>query len=296
MDIQGPRWGVLFLTSRGDQHASLRGLISTWLEIAVNSMLSLAQDDGRRIWVILDELPTLHQVPSLQPGLAESRQFGGCFVLGVQVASALRDLYGRNGAETISGLCGTRVVFAAPDRDTALWSADSLGRSEVEEFAEGVSYGADPYRDGVTLTPKREVQALALPSEIMRLPNLTGYLKLPGPYPVARIELEYVKRPKVAPRFVPRDRARRVSDGESGDRGDRAPAEADAGSSVAVEDPQDVGIPPVPGRTAAGSRRSRHGAAADREQRASRPADAESDPERAEEKSNGRTRQGLIPI
>ena len=106
--------GFLFFTSRGDQHASLRGLISTWLEIAVNSMLSLEQDDGRRIWVILDELPTLHQVPSLQPGLAESRQFGGCFVLGVQVASALRDLYGRNGAETISGLCGTRVVFAAP--------------------------------------------------------------------------------------------------------------------------------------------------------------------------------------
>ena len=64
--------GFLFLTSRGDQHASLRGLISTWLEIAVNAMLSLAQDDGRRIWVILDELPTLHQVPSLQPGLAES--------------------------------------------------------------------------------------------------------------------------------------------------------------------------------------------------------------------------------
>ena len=201
--------GFLFFTSRGDQHASLRGLISTWLEIAVNSMLSLEQDDGRRIWVILDELPTLHQVPSLQPGLAESRQFGGCFVLGVQVASALRDLYGRNGAETISGLCGTRVVFAAPDRDTAQWSADSLGRSEVEEFAEGVSYGADPYRDGVTLTPKRELQALALPSEIMRLPNLNGYLKIPGPYPVARITLDYVKRPKVAPRFV----ARRPADG-----------------------------------------------------------------------------------
>ena len=195
--------GCLFLTSRGDQHATLRGLISTWLEIAVNAMLSLEQDDGRRIWVILDELPTLHQVPSLQPGLAESRQFGGCFVLGVQVASALRDLYGRNGAETISGLCGTRVVFAAPDRDTAQWSADSLGRSEIEEVAEGVSYGADPYRDGVTLTPKRELQSLALPSEITRLPNLTGYLKFPGPYPVARIELQYVKRSKKALRFMP---------------------------------------------------------------------------------------------
>ena len=197
--------GFLFLTSRGDQHASLRGLISTWLEIAVNAMLSLAQSEGRRIWVILDELPTLHQVPSLQPGLAESRQFGGCFVLGVQVASALRDLYGRNGAETISGLCGTRVVLAAPDRDTAQWSADSLGRSEVEEIAEGYSYGANTIRDGVSLTPRRELRALALPSEIMRLENLEGYLKFPGPFPVASIRLRYVKRPAAAERFVPRE-------------------------------------------------------------------------------------------
>ena len=201
----GSRGGFLFLTSRGDQHASLRGLISTWLEIAVNAMLSLDQERERRIWVILDELPTLHQVPSLQPGLAESRQFGGCFVLGVQVASALRDLYGRNGAETISGLCGTRVVLAAPDRDTAQWSADSLGRSEIEEVAEGFSYGANTIRDGVSLTSRRELRALALPSEIMRLENLSGYLKFPGPFPVASIRLKYVKRPAAAKRFVPRE-------------------------------------------------------------------------------------------
>ena len=196
--------GCLFLTSRGDQHASLRGLISTWLEIAVNAMLSLEQDDERRIWVVLDELPTLHQVPSLQPGLAESRQFGGCFVLGIQVISALRDLYGRNGAETISGLCGTRVVLAAPDRDTAQWSAESLGRAEVEEISEGFSYGANTIRDGVSLMPKRELRPLALASEIMQLESLHGWLRFPGPLPVARIELDYVARPKAAERFVPR--------------------------------------------------------------------------------------------
>ena len=198
------RGGFLFLTSRGDQHASLRGLISTWLEIAVNAMLSLEQDDERRIWVVLDELPTLHQVPSLQPGLAESRQFGGCFVLGIQVVSALRDLYGRNGAETISGLCGTRVVLAAPDRDTAQWSADSLGRAEVEEVTEGFSYGANTIRDGVSLMPKRELRPLALASEIMQLESLHGWLRFPGPLPVARIKLNYVARPKAAERFVAR--------------------------------------------------------------------------------------------
>ncbi len=226
--------GCLFLTSRGDQHASLRGLISTWLEIAVNAMLSLEQSDGRRIWIILDELPTLHQVPSLQPGLAESRQFGGCFVLGVQVISALRDLYGRNGAETISGLCGTRVVLAAPDRDTAQWSADCLGRSEVEGMNEGLSYGANTIRDGVSLTPKRELRALALASEIMRLQNLNGYLRFPGPLPVARIRLEYSNRPRIAERFVPSMR-------QEGGEGKAVGMESEQGICSTREIPVDTG-------------------------------------------------------
>ena len=200
--IESEGKGFLFLTSRGDQHASLRGLISTWLEIAVNALLSLPREDGRRIWLILDELPTLHQLPSLRPGLAESRQFGGCFVLGVQVFSALRDLYGRDGAETISGLCGTRVVLAAPDRDTSEWSAESLGRVEVEALAEGVSY--DTPRDGVTLSARRDLRSLVLPAEVARLENLSGYVKFPGAWPVARIRLRYKERDKVAERFVAR--------------------------------------------------------------------------------------------
>ena len=260
--------GFLFLTSRGDQHASLRGLISTWLEIAVNSLLSLDQDDGRRIWIVLDELPTLHQVPSLQPGLAESRQFGGCFVLGVQVISALRDLYGKNGAETISGLCGTRVVLAAPDRDTAQWSADSLGHSEVEEAVEAFSYGPSAMRDGVSLTPRRELRPLALASEIMRLPSLHGYLKFPGPFPVAQIELDYVHRPPMAARFVarkeipeaaPRDPAEPAvrGAGETPPGSDAAPAQGEPiGSASGQRDAQSGGgerKPPAAGDAARAS-------------------------------------------
>ncbi len=243
--------GFLFLTSRGDQHASLRGLISTWLEIAVNALLSLAQDDGRRIWIVLDELPTLHQVPSLQPGLAESRQFGGCFVLGIQVISALRDLYGRNGAETVSGLCGTRVVLAAPDQETARWSAESLGRGEVTEYAEGLSYGASAMRDGVSLTQRREMRPLALPSEIMRLENLDGYLKFPGPWPVAQIRLDYVKRPKAAESFIPREGVTLPDPKE--DAGTEAPETVNAPSDEETApsgghetDPESGSAPPLP--------------------------------------------------
>ena len=39
----------------------------------------------------------------------------------------------------------------------------------------------------------------------MRLPNLEGYLKFPGPFPVASIRLKYVARGEAAARFVPRE-------------------------------------------------------------------------------------------
>ena len=237
--------GFLFLTSRGDQHASLRGLISTWLEIAVNALLSLPRDDGRRIWVILDELPTLYQLPSLRPGLAESRQFGGCFVLGVQVFSALRDIYGRDAATTISGLCGTRVVLAAPDKDTSEWSAESLGREEVETLSEGVSY--DTPHGGVTLSARRDQRTLVLPSDVARLEKLSGYLKFPGRWPIATIRLKYRKRSPRAARFVPR------SDAEQGRIGpqDRAANAAGDGTLPAPEpavrdDPTGAAGEPLP--------------------------------------------------
>ncbi|MDE0458906.1 MAG: type IV secretion system DNA-binding domain-containing protein, partial [Chromatiales bacterium] len=130
---------------------------------------------------------------------------GGCFVLGVQVFSALRDIYGRDTATSISGLCGTRVVLAAPDKDTSEWSARSLGQVEVESLSEGVSY--DTPHGGVSLSTRREERPLVLPSEVSRLQNLSGYIKLPGTLPVARIRLNYRSRDRVAERFVPKTAA-----------------------------------------------------------------------------------------
>ena len=155
-------------------------------------------------------------------------------------------------------------MLAAPDRDTAQWSADSLGRSEIEEVSEGFSYGANTIRDGVSLTPRRELRALALPSEIMRLANLEGYLKFPGPFPVASISLNYVARPNAAERFVPReadggdvgaskvapdDEGMPIPDVAEGNKtgGGSLPERADAPETALVQGELD--LPPLPGET-----------------------------------------------
>ena len=192
----------LFISSRGDQHESLKPLISTWLEIGINSLLSIKQNRNRRIWVILDELPSLHMLPSLNSGIAESRQFGGCFVLSLQLMAQLRSIYGKDDAETISGLAKTRVIFSSPDEDTARWCSNSLGKKEQKEIRRNISYGAHDVRDGVSLNTHQSTENLVIPTEIMNLHNLECYLKLPFNFPITKTKIKVHKSKEIAERFI----------------------------------------------------------------------------------------------
>ncbi len=197
--------GFLLITSRGDQHSALKPLISTWIEIAINSLLSLEQNRERKIWIILDELPSLHYLPSLHSGLAESRQFGGAFVLSLQLMAQLRSIYGIHEAEATSGLCRTRVVFTTPDEDTAKWCAESLGKIEIEEITESISYGANETRDGINIQPRRLIKGLVLSSEIMNLENLEAYLRFANGFPISRIKIPFTERKELSLRFIAND-------------------------------------------------------------------------------------------
>ena len=196
--------GFLFITSKNKTHASLRGLISLWMEVAVNNILSLERDESRsrKIWVLMDELASIHHLPSLASALAESRQFGGAFVLGFQTYAQLRQVYGNDGAEAISGVCRTFLGLSSPDTDTAKWMGAQLGSEEFYETSEGLSYGFNAMRDGINLSSQRRTDLLVSDTEIKRLPNYTGYISFPGDLPVARVSIPYRPYPNVAPGYI----------------------------------------------------------------------------------------------
>jgi type IV conjugative transfer system coupling protein TraD len=141
----------LFMSSLGDKHESLKPLITAWLDIAINALLSLPEKSERRIWVILDELGSLQQLPYLTAALSEARKFGGCFIVGIQSYAQLAKIYGFEGGREISSLLNTRFLFRIPDPDIAQWSAKNLGETTLEEVREGISYGANSIRDGVSI-------------------------------------------------------------------------------------------------------------------------------------------------
>jgi type IV conjugative transfer system coupling protein TraD len=189
---QATEW--LFITSLGDRHESLKPLISAWLDIAVNALLSLPPSSTRRIWLILDELASLQPLPYLTQALSEARKFGGCIVIGVQNYAQLAKVYGPEGAKEISSLLNTRVMFREPDPDIAQWSALNLGETVQEESREGISFGTQKTRDGMSLQRVETRQPLVSFSEIMRLPNLAAYVRLPGAYPITRLNFTHQQR------------------------------------------------------------------------------------------------------
>ncbi|MDR0423061.1 MAG: type IV secretion system DNA-binding domain-containing protein [Rickettsiales bacterium] len=208
--------GFLFISSRADMHETLKPLISTWLDIAINSLLSLEQSQNRKIWIIIDELASLHFLPSLHTGLAESRQFGGCFVLSLQTFSQLNSVYGYDKARITSGLCRNRVVLNTPDKDTAQWCSDNLGKQEIKERRENVSFGVSDAKDSVSINQQEVQKNIILPTEIMQLPNLQTYIKFAGDFPVTLSKFKYKNYAKKAERYEERKEIKQRGINEQG--------------------------------------------------------------------------------
>lgn len=197
--------GWLFISSNGEQHKSLKPLISMWIAMASLTLLSLPEDSNRRIWFICDELPSLHKLPMLGETIAEVRKFGGCFLLGMQSFSQLVKVYGRSGASEIFDLLNTRAFFASPSHEMAQLVSKELGDEEIDDTREQYSYGANSIRDGISLGKNRITRPLVTYPEIMGLDPLTCYLRLPGQFPITKLKLEYQKRPLKAEGFIARD-------------------------------------------------------------------------------------------
>lgn len=197
--------GFLFLSSNAQQHASLRPLISMWLAIASNAILGLDANPDRRIWVIMDEMPSLHKLPELGSIIAEVRKFGGCYVVGIQSYAQLLKTYGKHAADEMFDLLNTRFYFRAPSSEMAKISSHDLGEQDVDISKENNSYGAHAMRDGVSLGHQTITRPVVSSSEIQTLDDLQCWLRTPQCNLVTRLDLKFDKMKDITPSFIKRD-------------------------------------------------------------------------------------------
>jgi type IV conjugative transfer system coupling protein TraD len=196
--------GWLFITVKSDQLPTLRPLITMWLDIAINAIMSLTPDQHRRLYCVIDELPSLQRLPSLSDFLARARKYGGCGILGFQSYPQLEATYGRQEAAALTGYCSTWIALRANDTPTARHVSDNLGQVEQVEANEGMSYGVNDMRDGVNLSRTQVTRPLVMPTEIVNLPNLAGYLRFGRDLPVIRFTDRYHPGKVIQPAYVDR--------------------------------------------------------------------------------------------
>jgi type IV secretory pathway TraG/TraD family ATPase VirD4 len=152
---------------------------------------------------VTDEIHTIGQSNSYMQLAARGRKRGICIVAGLQSMRQMDDVFGKHGAEKISGMFSTRVYFRNSDLETARWISKSLGEHEMFEYTEGESYGSHEMRDGVNLSRQKRVADLVMKEEIMQLNDLVAYLKIVGDYPLAKVNIKVRESQSATEAFIP---------------------------------------------------------------------------------------------
>jgi type IV secretory pathway TraG/TraD family ATPase VirD4 len=187
--LDNPTGGNLYITWREDMAEALKPLISAWVDVLCTSILSLPEDEKRKLWMIIDELASLEKLASLNAALTKGRKHGLRIVAGLQSTSQLDKIYGEKEAQTLRACFRSLVVLGGSkaDHKTCEDMSKSLGDHEVERDTYGKTFSIK--RDTTSRGEQRKQEHLVLPSEIASLPDLTGYLAFSGDYPITKFKL-----------------------------------------------------------------------------------------------------------
>lgn len=176
----------LWLTTDPRSSPTLKPLLSCWTNAVATALLSLPERLDRRLWFILDELATLHALPSLPPFMQNARKRGGCALITLQTPAQLKSIYKEADAQTILNGCQTQAIFRVSDAEGSEWASRSIGYAEVEEMRESTRLSSHGQRGHeVQLSVDKRIGPVVMPAEIAMTPDCRCYLKLPGDRPVA---------------------------------------------------------------------------------------------------------------
>lgn len=201
--LEDENGGNLYITWREDMAEALKPLISAWIDAIFVSILSMPEDENRRVWAFIDEMASLEKLASLEAALTKGRKHGLRVVAGLQSTAQLDDIYGRDSAQTLRSCFRNLAVLGGSKTDprTCEDMSKSLGQHEVERDKYSKSMGD---RTSQTKAEEVKVEAVVTPSEIAALPDLTGYLAFAGDFPVARFTLVPLQFKTINPPFIER--------------------------------------------------------------------------------------------
>ncbi len=176
----GGRGGVLFIPYKAGEIATLRSIISAWMRMAIFEALDQPEGD-QRLWFVVDELDALGEIDGLKDALARLRKFGGRCILGFQSIAQVSGTYGKAAADTIVENCGNTLILrcsASEHGGTSQFASRLIGQREVVRNLRSQTRRPSEWLPTTTSSEQFGVEYAVMASEIERLPDLEGYLKL----------------------------------------------------------------------------------------------------------------------
>ncbi|MEA1989420.1 MAG: type IV secretion system DNA-binding domain-containing protein [Pseudomonadota bacterium] len=174
--------GWLFLPVQEQYKAVATPIIAAQLELLANHILSLPTNRNRRIWFIVDELPSIPKLTILSRLLAQGRGYGVAAVLAIQNLSQLKEAYGNYGANALTGLCSSLLSLRASDPETASFVSKRMGKHIRKEQQNSQSHSKNKNSKGVSEGQSEHIIERPAVSEtlIMTLDDLNGVFLCKG--------------------------------------------------------------------------------------------------------------------
>jgi hypothetical protein len=130
------RRGWIFVTNTQETRLALRLLQSMWLDLLIARLLSMGEQPKLpNVWMILDELAALQNLPQLKIAITENRKAGLSIIVGFHGRSQLDGIYGKD-ADTIFSMPKTKILLRTSESDGADWASRLIGTVEVERVRE----------------------------------------------------------------------------------------------------------------------------------------------------------------
>ena len=139
-------------------------------------------DEKRRTWLVLDEVPQAGKIPSITNAIETLRSKCVRVIVGAQSIAQIKEVYGRETATIWASSTATKIIAQTSAPDDQKWASDLLGDREIERYQRQVSRSSANSSEAHTTeswTPARE--RVMMPSDFGR----TLYVTSTGPRALA---------------------------------------------------------------------------------------------------------------
>jgi hypothetical protein len=167
----------LFTISQSNIEA-FRPLLTLWFESVIRLILSQKEtnDWKPRYFLVLDELASLNAMPSLPLLATRGRKYGASIFIGLQDVHQLEKLYYHE-AEALHANLSTKFFLRQGTYKNAVWAAEIIGYAQNTEQRQSTSFGANEYRDAVSVSSHDQKDFVLLPTELLALENRVAIVR-----------------------------------------------------------------------------------------------------------------------